>query len=80
MGSLDIKFGVKATRGAGRVIEAFLTAIGEATVEIAVKLTRPVGGDRPLRVNDYGVGPADRRSRPRLGAAAATGQRVRRKR
>lgn len=35
---LEIKFGVKAVVGAGKAIEAFLTASGESTVEVTLKL------------------------------------------
>ncbi|GAA3938252.1 hypothetical protein [Actinoplanes auranticolor] len=35
---LELKFGVKATLGAGKAVEALLTATGEATVEVTLKL------------------------------------------
>lgn len=37
---MELKFGVKATLGAGQVISALLTASGEATVEVTLKLQR----------------------------------------
>ncbi len=38
---ITLKFGVKATLGAGKMIEAFFTASGEATVEVNLTLRRP---------------------------------------
>lgn len=37
---VSLKFGVKATLGAGKMIEAFFTASGEATVEVNLTLRR----------------------------------------
>ena len=36
-----LKFGVKATLGVGKAIEAFFTASGEATVEVTLTLRQP---------------------------------------
>ncbi|SDT45546.1 hypothetical protein [Actinoplanes derwentensis] len=41
IGDVELKFGVKATLGAGKAVQAFLTATGEATVEVTLKLRRP---------------------------------------
>lgn len=38
--ALDLKFGVKATIGAGKAVEALLSASGEATVEVTLTLRR----------------------------------------
>jgi hypothetical protein len=38
IGDMELKFGVKATLGSGQVISALLTASGEATVEVTLKL------------------------------------------
>ena len=38
VGDVELKFGVKATLGAGKAIEALLTATGEATVEVTLQL------------------------------------------
>jgi hypothetical protein len=44
VGDVELKFGVKAVLGAGKAVEALLTASGEATVEVTVKLRqRPAG-------------------------------------
>ena len=44
VGDMELKFGVKAVLGAGKAVEALLTASGEATVEVTVKLRqRPAG-------------------------------------
>ncbi|GAA4263096.1 hypothetical protein [Dactylosporangium darangshiense] len=44
IGDVELKFGVKAVLGAGKAVEALLTATGEATVEVTVKLKqRPPG-------------------------------------
>lgn len=40
---IELKFGVKATLGTGKAIEALLTAAGEATVEVTVRLSRHAG-------------------------------------
>ncbi|GAA1499866.1 hypothetical protein GCM10009827_003930 [Dactylosporangium maewongense] len=40
---LQLKFGVKATLGAGKAVEAFLTASNEATVEVTLTLRQPGG-------------------------------------
>lgn len=40
--SVQLTFGVKLAIGAGKVVEAVLSADGEASVQIAVTLTRPV--------------------------------------
>jgi hypothetical protein len=39
--NLEMTFGVKATLGAGKAVEAFLTASGEATVQVKLTLKRP---------------------------------------
>jgi hypothetical protein len=41
IGDLELKFGVKATLGAGKAVQALLTATSEATVEVTVKLRQP---------------------------------------
>lgn len=41
---LELTFGVKASLGAGKVVEAFLTATTEATIQVSLKL-RPADGD-----------------------------------
>jgi hypothetical protein len=41
--TVELKFGVTATLGTGKLIEAFLTASGEATVEVALTLRRGRG-------------------------------------
>lgn len=38
VGDVELKFGVKAVLGAGKAVEALLSASGEATVEVTVKL------------------------------------------
>jgi hypothetical protein len=38
--NLELTFGVKATLGAGKAVEALLTATGEATVEVKLTLRR----------------------------------------
>src|SRR5215475_10975272 len=38
---VELKFGVKATLGAGKAVEAFFTASGEATVEVTLTLRQP---------------------------------------
>ncbi|MEV0128594.1 hypothetical protein AB0H83_09005 [Dactylosporangium sp. NPDC050688] len=38
--ALDLKFGVKATVGAGKAVEALLSASSEATVEVTLTLRR----------------------------------------
>jgi hypothetical protein len=43
IGDMELKFGVKAVLGTGKAIEALLTAAGEATVEVTLKLQRQVG-------------------------------------
>jgi hypothetical protein len=40
IGDMELKFGVKAVFGTGKAIEALLTASGEATVEVTLKLRR----------------------------------------
>src|ERR1700683_2766370 len=40
IGDMELKFGVKAMLGTGKVEEALLTASGEATVEVTLKLAR----------------------------------------
>jgi hypothetical protein len=40
IGDVELKFGVKAVLGAGRAVEALLTASGEATVEVTLKLQK----------------------------------------
>lgn len=45
IGDVELKFGVKAVLGAGKAVEALLTASGEATVEVTLRLQkRPVAG------------------------------------
>lgn len=39
--SVQLTFGVKLTAGAGKVIEAIVTAGGEASVQVVVTLNRP---------------------------------------
>jgi hypothetical protein len=39
--NLEMTFGVKATLGAGKAVEAFLTASGEATVQVKLTLRQP---------------------------------------
>ncbi|MGH3903174.1 MAG: hypothetical protein ACRDTE_03120 [Pseudonocardiaceae bacterium] len=39
--SVQLSFGVKLTAGAGKVIEAVVTAGGEASVQVVVTLDRP---------------------------------------
>ena len=41
VGEMELSFGVKATLGAGKAVEALLTASGEATVEVRLQLRRP---------------------------------------
>lgn len=43
--NLELKFGVKAVLGTGKAIEALLTASGEATVEVTLKLQKRLPGD-----------------------------------
>ncbi|GAA3208576.1 hypothetical protein [Dactylosporangium siamense] len=44
---VDLKFGVKATIGAGKAVEALLSASSEATVEVTLTLRRrSAAGDR----------------------------------
>jgi hypothetical protein len=46
---MEPKFGVTATLGAGQVVSALLTASGEATVEVTLKLERRPPAERVLR-------------------------------
>ncbi|WP_189329829.1 hypothetical protein [Actinoplanes ianthinogenes] len=46
IGDLELKFGVKATLGAGKAIEALLTASSEATVEVTLKLSQRQAANR----------------------------------
>ncbi|WP_380126824.1 hypothetical protein [Dactylosporangium cerinum] len=40
VGDLELKFGVKTVLGAGKMVEAFMTASGETAVEVTVTLHR----------------------------------------
>jgi hypothetical protein len=44
VGDVELKFGVKAVLGAGKAVEALLSASGEATVEVTVKLRQRTAG------------------------------------